>query len=189
MACSTRRAALLAATALLPGCVTGHLVDAARRRERPVAVETAALDRDRLLLAYTALVTDDLGARLGRRERRAAVALADIRRGDTPVEDFPVERLPDAAPFGGRSLPLRAYPDGTGGQAPALLIERAADGRLLRLAVSEGGNVSPPVAAGMLGRESTAPWVWPLLPIGLAVDAVVVPVLLFFAPAVILMGD
>jgi hypothetical protein len=35
----------------------------------------------------------------------------------------------------------------------------------------------------------TAPWAWPLMPAMLAVDAVLTPVLVFFAPAVMVIGE
>ncbi len=77
---TSRLVAPLLLTLGAQGCLTGHLLDAARRREQPVAFRQAFVDVDRLLLAYTALVTDDLGEPLARRERRAALALADLRR-------------------------------------------------------------------------------------------------------------
>src|SRR5437870_4429123 len=107
MGCSARLVLALALGVGAQGCITGHLLDAARRIERPVAFEDAILAGDHLLLRYTALVTDDLGEPLARRECGAAIALADLRR-NPPVEGFPVQRLADGAPLDGRRVVLRA---------------------------------------------------------------------------------
>src|SRR5437867_3981242 len=101
MGSSARRLVVLALGLGAQGCITGHLLDAARRIERPVAYRDAVISGDHLVLRYTALVTNDLGEPLTRRERRAAIALADLRRSP-PVEDFPVERLADGASLEGR---------------------------------------------------------------------------------------
>src|SRR5262245_46827364 len=78
--CRRRRAVALAVlVATLPGCVTGHLFDAARRRERPLAITAARLDGDRLLVRYTAQITDDAGEKLGTTEAAAAIPLAALR--------------------------------------------------------------------------------------------------------------
>jgi hypothetical protein len=42
--------------------------------------------------------------------------------------------------------------------------------------------------AAFTGIE-TAPWVWPLLPGGLAIDPVITPILVIFAPAVMVVGE
>jgi hypothetical protein len=189
MGSSTRRAAAaLTALAVLPGCVTGHLLDAARRRERPLAIDAAVVDGRRLVVAYTAVVTDDLGAPLGRRQRRAAIDLTAPERENPGAGEPAVVRLADGTSLRGRPLALRERPGGAG-QGPALLVERTSGGLPGRLVLDEPGAAARPVPAGALVETWTAPWAWPLLPVGLAVDLVVDPVLLFFAPAVILMGD
>ncbi len=63
--CTRRRASAVVLLLALPGCVMGHVVDAGRRRETPVAVTAAGVDDDRLLIRYVATVTDDGGAPLG----------------------------------------------------------------------------------------------------------------------------
>src|SRR2546426_12310682 len=71
MGSSTRHGIALALLALgAQGCLTGHLLDAARRREQPVAYHDASLDGGRLLLGYSAAVSDDQGRHLQRTERR-----------------------------------------------------------------------------------------------------------------------
>jgi len=47
----------------------------------------------------------------------------------------------------------------------------------------------PPLYLDGLTRHRYAPWVWALMPLALAADAVVVPPLLLFAPAVVVVGD
>jgi hypothetical protein len=166
------------------GCVTGHLFDAARRIERPLAYEEAALDGDRVLLRYTALVMNDDGDPVGRRERRVAVALADLRRAGVPVDAFAVEHLPDGGPLGGTAVPL--HPNGS---APWADVERT-NGRDVRLRLHESRDGGPKVLeSAALTRRRTEPWVYPLVPVALAIDLVTNPVLLFFAPAVIVVGD
>jgi len=189
MGFSTRRAIALVALGT-QGCLTGHLLDAARRREQPVAYREVFVDGDHLLLAYTALVTDDLGAPLARRERRAAIALADLRRGDRTTDAFPVVRLRDDASLPGQPVALAASDHGGRGRAPFLALERGADDRPVRFVLHAAGeDPYPPFYSAALTRTSTEAWVYPLLPLSLVVDVATDPVLLFFAPAVIVPGD
>jgi hypothetical protein len=71
----------------LPGCVTGHLLDAARRREHPIAITAAGLEGDRLLVRYTAEVTDDTGDGVGTTEAAAALPLSQLRTAASPAAD------------------------------------------------------------------------------------------------------
>jgi len=186
---STRLVVALLALGI-QGCLTGHLLDAARRREQPVAYREAFVDGDRLLLGYTALVTDDLGAPLAHRERRAALALADLRRGDRTVDAFLVVRLPDDAPLRGQPVALRAADAGGRDGSPFLAIERGAGDRpVLFVLHAPGDGPYQPFYSAALTRTRTAVWVYPLLPLSLAVDVATDPVLLFFAPAVMVLGD
>jgi hypothetical protein len=179
MAWSSRVLVLLALAA--QGCATGHLIDAARRIEQPLAYQEAALDGDRLQLRYTAMVLDDNGDRLDRRERRVAVALADLGR---PIDAVRVDPLPDATPLQGTAVPLAAN-----GSAPWVEVERR-NGRDVRLRLHASSNGGPQVLeSAALTHRRTEPWVYPLVPLTLALDLVINPVLLFFAPAVILPGD
>lgn len=183
---AVRRSFVLALFALATqGCVTGHLLDAARRIERPIAYREAAVDGDDLVLRYAAAVTDDNGKPLGRAERRAAIALADVR-ANRPVTSFPAKHLDDHGTLAGRPIPL-ARRDGAG---PVLTVEDAPDGRPFRL-VLDGDGDGPPGAfySAALTRRRTALWAYPLLPFTLAFDAATNPVLLFFAPAVIVFAD
>jgi len=171
------------------GCVTGHLFDAALRREQPLAYHDALLDQDRLALAYTALVADDAGKLLGRRERRVAISLAALRRHDLAVEAFPVEHLADDAPLTGRRLALEPEDKGDGASA-YLEIERDPDGREVRFVLHDlASGPYAPFYSTALTRTSTEPWVYPLLPLGAAVDLATFPILLVFFPVMMPIGD
>ena len=185
MACSIERLLLAVCAAVAAqGCVTGHMVDFAREIERPVTYRAASLDGNRLILAYETLVIDERGRRLTRRERRAAVALADIDRA-LPVDAFPVVRLADDAPLTGQAVAL----DGRPGATPALDVTRGPDGRDTSFVLRTASAPHGPFESAALSRTHVAPWIYPLLPLGLAIDAVSNPVLIFFAPAVMVIGD
>jgi hypothetical protein len=188
----TRRLGTRAALVLLllggEGCVTGHLFDAALRREQPLSYHDALLDQDRLALAYTALVTNDAGKVLGRRERRVALSLAELRRHDLAVEAFPVEPLADDAPLSGRRLALE--PEAKAGASAYLEIERDPNGREVRFVLHDpGSGPYAPFYSTALTRTSTEPWVYPLLPLSAAVDLASFPVLVVFFPVMMLIGD
>jgi len=185
MGCSTERLIVGLVAVAAQGCVTGHMLDYAREIERPVAYREAALDGDRLLLAYDTVVINERGHRLARRERRAAVALADLER-DLPVDDFPVVRLPDDAPLSGQRVAL----DGRLGATPALEIETAPDGRQTSFVLHDANDGRRRTfQSAALSQQRVAPWVYPLLPLGVAIDAVSNPVLILLAPAVMVTGD
>lgn len=191
--CRKRAGAALALLAtVLPGCVTGHLLDAARRRERPLAITAAALDGERLLVRYTADVTGDTGTPHGTVDGAAGLPLATLRTRTTPAADAvtPVWVTP-ARVARGQAVPLvRGAPGASGAcTGPALEVVHA-DGRDTALVWHDGGGPPwAPVPAAALTRLRTAAWAWPLVPATLAADAVVVPVLLIFAPAVLVVGE
>ena len=190
MAGSTSRVAALGLVALLTqGCVTGHFFDAARRREQPLTIEEAILQQDRLVLDYGALVTDDLGRPLGREERRVAIALADLRRGDLPPDAWPLERLASDETVPGRRLALASGAEPSP-PAPFLRVEARPDGRPLRLVLHEtAGAADPPLPANALTRSRTEPWVYAVLPLSLPLDAVVDSVGFVFLPVWLVVGD
>jgi hypothetical protein len=171
------------------GCVTGHLFDAALRREQPFAYHDARIDGDRLTLAYTALVTNDSGRPLARRERRAAISVSALRRQDLPVESLPVEPLSDDAPLTGRRVPIATQGD-EGIPRAFLELAVAPDGRPGYFVLHDPGRGPyAPFYSSALTRTSTAPWVYPLLPFGAAVDLVTFPILVTFFPIFLLAGD
>lgn len=171
------------------GCVTGHLLDAALRREQPFSYHSAAIDADRLTLGYTALITNDAGKALARKERRAAIPLPALRRTDLPVEAFPVEQLADDAPLAGRQLAIETR-DPSGDPSSYLEVETAPDGRQKHFVLHDAaGGPYAPFYSNALTRTSTAPWVYPLLPLGAAVDLATFPILVTFFPVLLLVGD
>jgi hypothetical protein len=196
MACCRRPrpAALALLAAVLPGCVTGHLLDAARRRERPVAVTAAAIDGDRLVVRYTAEVQADDGERLGTADGVAAIPLATLRAAESPPADAVSPSWPSSWRSGG-GVPVAIERAGRGGgeatcAGPTLEVLEA-DGHDTALVWHDGAGAPPnaPVPLAALTRMRTAPWAWPLMPPMLAVDAVLTPVLVFLAPAVMVMGE
>ncbi len=82
-ACSRDRcrrvAAVLALALLLPGCLTGHLVAAARRREYAREIQSVSRGEGGTVIHYTAEVTDDDGASRGTVVRTARL------EGDGPA--------------------------------------------------------------------------------------------------------
>jgi hypothetical protein len=118
-----------------------------------------------------------------------AIAIADLRRSDLPVEAFPVEELSAGGPPRGQRVALhlagRPLPP-----PPFIDVEDGAGGRPKHLVLHDAqGVVYAPFYSSALTRTHAAPWVYPVLPFTLAFDAATNPVLLFFAPAVIVVGD
>ena len=166
-----RRVALVVAASLVSaGCATGHLLDRGRRYERPIAYERAAIADGQLTVSYTAAEMNQFWRKLGTHHRTAAVPLAQFSDQGLTADRVRVERLPDDAPVTGTPTALRLTPP-----CDALLV-RDADG---------GAFLDPAV----LTQTRMAPWVWPLFPLAVVYDVVAVPVLLVFAPAVIIPGD
>jgi hypothetical protein len=191
-------ACLVLVTLATSGCVTGHLLDAGRRREQLRAYREAFIDGDRLVVGYTAVVTDDAGDTVEVKEAWAAVALRDLRPGEAPpVEAFPVERLSasEASRRRGTRVSLREGTEPADGTAqapsmPALHIERV-DGRDVAAVLHDGASPRrhAPLPSGALTRLGTAKWVYPLLPAALVIDVVTNPPLLLLAPAVMVVGE
>ena len=189
-----RLAALALLSAVLPGCVSGHLLDAARRRERPIAVTGAAVDGDRLVVRYTAEVQNDAGDRLGTADGAAAIPLATLRATQSPAADAvaPSWLSPSRSGIG---VPVTIERDGHGGAgatcAGPVLEVIAKDGRDTALVWRDPPGAPPyaPVPLAALTRSRTAPWAWPLMPPMLAVDAVLTPVLVILAPSVMVLGE
>jgi hypothetical protein len=159
----------------LSGCVTGHVLEAGRRWERPATFEAGSVDGDRLVVRYVAQVSDDAGTQIGVRRRRAEVALPAASGPVPAAEDVRVAFVPDEGPLPGAPARL-AIRDVAGGGPPLLVV---------------GDDARPPaqLPANAFTTSRVALWVYPLVPLGLVVDAPIVPLLLFFAPAPIVIGD
>jgi hypothetical protein len=190
MASSTERlGAAVVLAAVASGCFSGHLLDAARRREHVLRVQEAYVGDDALVLRYAAVDANDAGRPVARREQWAAIPLADVRAAGRPVDTLDVTWL-DAASArrrAGRPVAIVRTPDAG---APSLEAVTS-DGRDVALILHESPDAapSPPLDTRAFTRIHVQPWVWPLLPFTFAVDSVGTPALLLFAPAVISLGD
>jgi hypothetical protein len=185
MASSTERAVALALALTSAGCLSGHLLDAARRREVPVALATVALDDGDLVLTMRTRTLTDLGHPVGRGMTRARVALATLASARS-TDDLHVRfESADGPPSGGRPLLVLASPNAV---APAPLARLVPTGPSA-LVLETRDATYPPLYLDGLTRCRYAPWVWAAMPLALAADAVVVPPLLLFAPAVVAVGD
>jgi hypothetical protein len=173
---STSALALL--VLLAQGCVSGHLLDAARTRERLRVVHGATVEAGEVRIDYDVTVTDDAGRPVGDGRRAAAIELEDLR-GPAALAIRSVRPPAEAPQAPGICAP---HPSGT-----VLCVEHR--DRLLLLRDPESGEAYPPLSARAFTRVRTAPWVYPLLPLTLAIDAVVTPALLLTAPAPILIGE
>lgn len=182
MACSSRRvlAAALVGLAALPGCFSGHLYEAARRREFVVRYDRAFVADGRLRVDYRVDVRDPSGTSLRRARRSASLALTDLGAlPEIPVDEIAVDvsrRVP--APAGEPVALARSAAETRAAPTPlVLLIRQEDDGdagfALLRREPEErlGG-----LRSGALVRDREAPWVYPLLPLSAALDVAVTPV-------------
>jgi hypothetical protein len=112
------------------------------------------------------------------------IPLAKLRE-NPPVEPFPVEYLSDDTPLGGQRVDLD-HGQGTA----ALEVHTDARGRHASLVLHDARDGRyPPIYSSALARTDIPLWVYPLLPVAAAIDAVTNPLLLLLAPAVIVPGD
>jgi len=171
-------------TALLvmgSGCVSGHLLDAGRRREVPVALGAARIDGDDVLFTVRTRTVNDLGRPAGSGATSARVPLADLAAA-RPIDEVRVRFL--------RALPSDAEPPlpivrGDDPRASAVRVE----GDPVAIVLRHDGAELPPFPLVALTRQRYSPWIWSVMPAAVAVDAVIVPPLLLLAPAIIVMGD
>jgi hypothetical protein len=201
MACCTDRPrlgllpALLAAGLLAQGCVTGALFEAGRRTESVLSYREAYSDGDRLWLVYETETSNRQGERVARGSRTAVIALDDLdpARGH-PLDAFPLDYEPGVAsseaelrPVQVRSSAESPEPQATG---PLLLVEEA-DGRATSFSLEAlpGQPANTHFDSGSLLQRKSAPWVYPLLPLTVACDAVVVPATSAFAIPFFVIGD
>ena len=89
----------------------------------------------------------------------------------------------------GRAVTIVPVGEPARGPSPFLRIEQPADGRPALLVLGDEQQTFAPVPANAFTTTSTAGWVYPLVPFALCVDATSLPVLLFFAPGAIVIGD
>lgn len=201
MARSTERSSrgplllLLMAGLLGQGCATGALLEAGERTEAVVSYREAFTDGERLWLAYDTELSNPRGEALARGSRTAVVALADLdpARG-YPLDALPLEHDPSAAASAAalRRVGLRPLADSSAPDPgdPVLLVEEA-DGRATGFSLVSFQGLPPEARfhSGSLLERKTAPWVYPLLPLAVAYDAVAVPTMAFFAIPFFVIGD
>jgi len=168
----------------LSGCVSGHVLDAARRREVPARVTAAALDGDDLVVVVETTTVTDLDRPTGRGTTRARVPLAALH-ATRPVDELPVCFEPAGRPLPGTSLAVVE----TDATVPAGAVAHVSSEppATLRLAGANGEVRVLYLAA--LTRSHYRPWAWALMPMAVGVDAVIVPPLLALAPVVMVLGD
>lgn len=170
-----------------PGCVTGHLLDAARCRERPIALHEASLEGDRLVLAYTAEIVDDRGQPQAQAARRASVPVEQLRDASRPYDAFAVERLAPEGPLPGRTLALVRPGDAPPPRYVEILAADADGSPVVALHGETGVAPAFPMAA--LTAVRTRAWVYPLLPFSAAFDVATVPPLLVLGSPLLVFGD
>jgi hypothetical protein len=187
-----RALAGIAVAWLCPGCLTGALVDAGRHTETVVRYEQAWTDGARLWLVYASETANRAGEPIARGERTATVTLGDL----DPARGLPLDAVPATHPahldtnapglrpvrlVRGTAAPVRE---------PTLFVE-VEEGRDAGLTVAgfEGLAAQSRLDSGSLVERETAGWVYPLLPVAAAADAVAVPPTLFFAIPFFVVGD
>ena len=169
MARSTREIFCVLVAALQVGCITGQAFDAARLDEGPEELVEACRQGDWIRVRYQAVSTREFGQVVSRHERAAAIRLSDLEaRPRLPVDRVEVLALePGEVKSGPDCLAI-----------PATLVAPGNPS-------DDGGEDKVIVPRGVLHRDRTAAWVYPLVPLTLALDAAATPVLLvFWAPYV-----
>jgi hypothetical protein len=179
MGSCTRGLATVLLVVATTGCVTGHLFGAGRRWERARTFEAASLEGERLFVRYAVAITDDEGTPRGTGWRRAVVDLGSLR----------VESVVDRGPLAGRMVAVVPEHAPMGGPRPQLRVMHPRAGGPASLALYDRERTHAPFPVNAFTETTTAAWVYPLVPLALGVDVTSVPVLLFFAPAVMVIGD
>jgi len=157
------------AAALQLGCVTGQAFEGARLDEGPEKLVEACRQGEWLHVRYKAASTREFGKVVSRHERAAAIRLSDLAtRPRMPVDRVEVLALKPGEVKSGRDCLAVQTKLGTPDVAnPA------------------GNENTIVIPRGVLHRDRTAAWVYPLVPITLALDAAATPLLvLLWAPYV-----
>lgn len=170
MVCSTRRwlgALLIAVGGVQVGCITGKAFEGARLDESPERVHEACLHGEKLRIRYTAVVTREFGEIIARRERGAEIDVAALeerpRRRVDRIKVVPLDPEDTVLREGCTPVQVRVTGLGFGAKREGVAAESSAGVPLLVL------------PAPVLHRDGTAAWVWPLLPVTLALDTVATP--------------
>lgn len=166
------------------GCVSGHVVEAARRHEQVVEFQKACRDDSHLYLRYRARQSTEFGDELRRQDREATIALKELQNSaGRPVDEIVVEpRVAAGAWERCQSVPLTRV--------------KASDSEVLPPGAEEAWFVALEpekhplrLPKGAFARRSTAAWAWVVMPAALVADAVVSPPLVILAFPIFAFGD
>lgn len=200
MASSSSRLAAAALAALLAaGCWTGRLFEAGRLRESVISYDAVTLSGASLRIEYTVERSGRLPPAPSRGRRTASVPLAALSALPArPVDAFPVQRGCDATPEHGVALrmvvgecPTTRRGDPEGATAPLLVAIATEAGRSPGLCICPlgGGACVGYLPSEALYRDATAWWVYPLIPVAVAIDVAVFPLQLVSLSPFFLVGD
>ena len=175
------------------GCVTGHVLESARRHEEVVEFKSACQDENYLYLRYRTRKETEFGKVVSRHDREAAIRLETLRNSaGQPVDEIMVTRkvLDSGVWERCREVALTrvaADPTSAGGEKNELALVPSEPDRWL----VELDPQAPPVVLpkGAFTHRSTAPWAWFVVPPALVSDAIVSPVLVVIGVPVFSFGD
>ena len=175
------------------GCVTGHVLESARRHEEVVEFKSACQDENHLYLRYRTHKDTEFGKEVSRHDREAAIRLETLRNSaGQPVDEIMVTRkvLDSGVWERCREVALtRVATDPASARVAKnglALVPGESDRWLVEL-----DPQAPPVVLpkGAFTHRSTAPWVWFVVPPALVADAIVSPVLVVIGVPVFSFGD
>ena len=139
--------------------MTGHTLDGARLDERPEKILEACHRDEWLDVRYRAVSTREFGEVVARDERAAAIRLAHLKTWPrVQVDTIEVVPLDPKNVASGKDCTVVA----------------------VRLGLPEAPGANAPLAIphGVLHRDRTAAWAYPLVPLTLVVDAALSPLLI-----------
>lgn len=154
-------ALLIAAAGMQWGCITGQTLDGARLDESPEALVEACRQGDWLRVRYAAVTTREFGKVVSRNERASAIRIAELEaRPRVPIDTIEVVQLDHGEMVAGDDcVPVSVH-----------LVRADA-------APAAASESSLPLPEGILHRDRTAAWAYPLVPLTLALDVVATPAL------------
>lgn len=174
MGSSSRAVVAVTAALLLGGCWTGRLYERGRIGESVLAYHAAATDGEHLILDYSVELEDWKGRPVGRARRGASIPIdALMARPEHPVDAFPLQRVRPAWVEDGRSVPISVQGSPASDPSTPFFLELIeVEGRHEGFYLCRKGDAGCDgrFRSGALYRDGTAWWVYPLLPLGAAMD-------------------
>ena len=189
----SRLCLVLGLAVMSSGCVTGHVLESARRHEEVVEFQMACQDESHLYLRYRTHKDTEFGEEVSQHDREATIELETLRNSvGQPVDEIIVTRkvLDSGVWERCREVALtRVAADSTsawGAKNGLALVPGESDHWLVEL-----DSKGPPVVLpkGAFTHRSTAPWVWFVVPPALVADVIVSPVLVVVGIPVFSFGD